>query len=164
MGKGEKTSEDESDEGTPSTEEKTDKETKTEKDDEEKPKLSDEPEKKDEDNDEESEDTEKDKDDLRKVIKLDSTEEGEKEDKTSNQKEPTEDAVEPTTREGLEQKRAILQSIKDFDFLIKKNQEEIGEMNQKLDWIYDPGYCYQQEGCPARSQPIGCPRETGSHE
>ena len=40
-----------------------------------------------------------------------------------------------TTRETLEQKRAMLQSIKDFDFQIKKNQEDIGSINQKLDGL-----------------------------
>ena len=40
-----------------------------------------------------------------------------------------------TTREGLEQKRAILQNIKDFDFQIKKNQEDVSGINQKLDGV-----------------------------
>jgi chromosome segregation ATPase len=50
---------------------------------------------------------------------------------TSNETDP-----EPSlSREALEQKRAILQSIKDFDFQIKKNQEDIGSINQKLDGL-----------------------------
>ena len=40
-----------------------------------------------------------------------------------------------TSRDTLEQKRAILQSIKDFDFLIKKNSEEITSLNKKIDSI-----------------------------
>ena len=97
---------------------------------------------------------------LRKVIKLESTdeakEETQKEDSPSDdtpqeEAEPAEDDLgdlveetEPTkeiapepslSREALEQKRAILQSIKDFDFQIKKNQEDIGGINQKLDGL-----------------------------
>lgn len=102
-------------------------------------------------------DTKTDVESLRRVIKLESSEETESEEKkseTSDEKKeetPKEDdksddsgdvagpdeAAEATTgtttRESLEQKRAILQSIKDFDFQIKKNQEEIGGLNQKLD-------------------------------
>jgi hypothetical protein len=49
---------------------------------------------------------------------------------------PKEADPEPSlSREALEQKRAILQSIKDFDFQIKKNQEDIGGINQKLDGL-----------------------------
>lgn len=136
MGKGEKTSKDESDEDTASTEETTDEETKPEKDEEETSKPSDEPAPKAEEKVEESEDTKKDEDDLRKVIKLDSTEEnGDRKDETPEQKETIEGDSELTTKESLEQKRAILQNIKDFDFLIKKNQEGISELNQKLDSV-----------------------------
>jgi len=62
-------------------------------------------------------------DELRKVIKVDQ----------KNDEQPADG--EPDTRENLEQKRAILQSIKDFDFQIKKNQEEITSVNQKLDSV-----------------------------
>lgn len=63
---------------------------------------------------------------LRKVIKVDD----------KKQEKPSGDAdLEPNSREGLEQKRAILQSIKDFDFQIKKNQEEITAVNNKLDAV-----------------------------
>lgn len=98
---------------------------------------------------------------LRKVIKLDSAEETKEEtqkedsppdDEKQEETETTEDdlgdlveeepkstkeiAPEPSlSREALEQKRAILQSIKDFDFQIKKNQEDIGSINQKLDGL-----------------------------
>ncbi len=72
----------------------------------------------------EEEDTKK-VDNLRKVIKVDKKDSGEAE---------TEDAK-PGSRENLEQKRAILQSIKDFDFQIKKNQEEITGVNKKLDSV-----------------------------
>lgn len=66
-------------------------------------------------------------DNLRKVIKVDKDEQ-----KTEKKDE---DILEGTNREALEQKRAILQSIKDFDFQIKKNQEEINALNQKLDAV-----------------------------
>jgi archaellum component FlaC len=39
------------------------------------------------------------------------------------------------SREDLEQRRNMLQSIKDFDFQIKKNQEDIGKMVEKLDGL-----------------------------
>jgi len=66
---------------------------------------------------------------LRKVIKVD--------DNKKEQEEQTNDKtdVDTDTREGLEQKRAVLQSIKDFDFQIKKNQEEITDLNKKLDSV-----------------------------
>jgi len=81
----------------------------------------------------------KDVESLRKVIKFGSTtEENDKQpvapsDKTiiDQKVENTED--QKTSREALEQKRAMLQSIKDFDFQIKKNQEDINNLNQKLD-------------------------------
>lgn len=66
-------------------------------------------------------------DELRKVIKVNNDEQ-----KTEKKEE---DILEGTDREALEQKRAILQSIKDFDFQIKKNQEEINALNQRLDSV-----------------------------
>ena len=86
------------------------------------------------------EDKKKNADDLRRVIKLGSNEDeksqkpGEKKDNVSKQNEPIEDDSE-TTRESLEQKRAILQSIKDFDYQIKKNQEDISSLSQKFDSV-----------------------------
>jgi len=94
----------------------------------------------------------KDADDLRKVIKVDESKEEEKtaneekppvEEEPSKEKKPepgktnpkTDDDGEPSTRENLEQKRAILQSIKDFDFQIKKNQEEITTLNKKIESV-----------------------------
>jgi flagellar protein FlaC len=62
-------------------------------------------------------DTKKDVNNLRKVIKINSEEED----------------SEIPNRDSLEQKRAILQSIKDFDFHIKKNSEEINSIYKKLD-------------------------------
>jgi len=89
---------------------------------------------KQEDKTEPSEDAEEKKntDELRKVIKVNTEAEsdGKKQDQATYEEEP-----ESNTREGLEQKRAILQSIKDFDFQIKKNQEEITAVNQKLDSV-----------------------------
>jgi len=79
----------------------------------------------------------KDVDSLRKVIKVDqpakasdgkTTEPAKKEKKDE---EIIDDAS--SSRESLEQKRAILQNIKDFDFQIKKNQEDIGGINKKID-------------------------------
>lgn len=67
---------------------------------------------------------------LRKIIKIDDT----NKEKTKDNNEQDAD-LESTTRDGMEQKRAILQSIKDFDFLIKKNQEEITAINKKLDSV-----------------------------
>jgi len=80
-------------------------------------------------------------DNLRKVIKVDnsskektSEEKITKKDETSDMDEVLEDdSSGSTSRQTLEQKRAILQSIKDFDFQIKKNQEEIDGIHQKLD-------------------------------
>jgi len=136
MGKGEKASENDSDEDTASNEKIKEEETKPEEDEGETSKPSDEPTPKAEKKVEESENKKKDEDDLRKVIKLDSTEEnGDKKIETPEQKETIEDDSELTTKESLEQKRAILQNIKDFDFLIKKNQEDISGLNQKLDSV-----------------------------
>jgi archaeal flagellar protein FlaC len=81
-------------------------------------------------NNEEPEKKKEDVDKLRKVIKIDDKKPEKKEEKPSQDAE-----LEPTSREGLEQKRAILQSIKDFDFQIKKNQEEITALNNKLDGV-----------------------------
>jgi len=58
--------------------------------------------------------------------------------KGAEKKEPKktqEDEGEVSTRDSLEQKRAILQSIKDFDFQIKKNSEEITSIHKKLESV-----------------------------
>jgi len=79
-------------------------------------------------------------DDIRKIIKLgtkeEQTEDGNKPPDKKSQKDVQLDSLGKTPRETLEQKRAILQSIKDFDFQIKKNQEEIGGLNQKLEAVF----------------------------
>jgi flagellar protein FlaC len=80
---------------------------------------------------EKEEDAKKNSEDLRKVIKVGVSEEK----KDGEQEETTEGELDSNTREGLEQKRAILQSIKDFDFQIKKNQEEITVVNKKLESV-----------------------------
>jgi len=67
---------------------------------------------------------------LRKVIKVDDESKKDNEDKEENELD-----TDTSSREGLEQKRAVLQSIKDFDFQIKKNQEEITGLNKKLDSV-----------------------------
>ena len=104
------------------------------------------------DNDENKPDSKKETDDLRKVIKVNENKDEEKpaedkpkeEEKTQEEKKP--EPAKPdlkkdaggessSPREELEQKRAILQSIKDFDFQIKKNQEEITSLNKKLESV-----------------------------
>jgi flagellar protein FlaC len=89
-----------------------------------------------ENQEENSPDVEKNPDNLRKVIKVGSSEgqNNEESQKPKEQKDiPKENDSEPSTRESLEQKRAILQSIKDFDFQIKKNQEDLTLLNKKID-------------------------------
>jgi len=89
------------------------------------------------------------KDDIRKIIKFESTEETPTEEEESTQKsqEPpkkdsddrpdidisgeiekvaAEEGATTTTRESLEHKRELFQHIKDFEFQIKKNQEVVG--------------------------------------
>ena len=87
---------------------------------------------------EKSGDTKADVDNIRKVIKLGSSEETEKSE-TSDEKTdeaPKENAApSPTTDGATGQDSAIHQSIKDFDFQIKKNQEEVTNLNEKLDAV-----------------------------
>ena len=125
MGKSEDESENESDESSPSSEEITEEKEESEED----LKASAEEAPKSENKEEDSKEKKKDADNLRKVIKIDS-----KEEKTE-EKKPSENESEESARDTLEQKRAVLQSIKDFDFQIKKNQEEISGINQKLDSV-----------------------------
>ena len=70
---------------------------------------------------------------LRKVIKVGSKEGEDKKPDTVEEENPVDDTGGSASRESLEQKRAILQSIKDFDFQIKKNQEGISGVNKKLE-------------------------------
>ena len=113
---------------------------------EEKPETTDEtPPKTEEKKEEEPADEKKDVDSLRKVIKVDQTEEKKEEKPAESDKNEEKKAAEPvkddtseetdplSSKESLEQKRAILQNIKDFDFQIKKNQEELGSLNKKID-------------------------------
>ena len=76
------------------------------------------------------ENTKKNTDELRKVIRVGSPEEKKEAPKQSDSRDSEE-----ISRENLEQRRAILQSIKDFDFQIKKNSEEITTINKKLDSV-----------------------------
>ncbi len=83
------------------------------------------------------EEIKKDPNELRKVIKLDSSNEkqseSEKRDEKKDQKAQPEILDDDSSdRKSLEQKRAILQNIKDFDFQIKKNQQEITTLNKKI--------------------------------
>ena len=84
-----------------------------------------------------STDTKRDVDSLRKIIKLGPTEE----DKKSNDSgdiahlDDSAKSSDLSSRESLEQRRAILQSIKDFDFQIKKGQEDVNAINQRLESI-----------------------------
>ena len=89
---------------------------------------------------EKSETTKADVDSIRKVIKLGSSDETATEtekSETSNEKleeAPKENAApSPTTDGDTIQDSAMLQSIKDFDFQIKKNQEGVTNLNEKLD-------------------------------
>ena len=83
----------------------------------------------------------KDPNELRKVIKFNDQEKTTDSKKSEEKKlehkqdETIEIDFDSNSREALEQKRAILQSIKDFDFQIKKNQEEINSINQKLESV-----------------------------
>ncbi len=88
-----------------------------------------------EDKKEELEENKKDVGDLRKVIKLNPSEDDTEKKEEKPKTETIEDDSELPTKDSLEQKRAILQSIKDFDFQIKKNSEEIIAVNKKLDSI-----------------------------
>lgn len=96
------------------------------------------------------------KDDIRKIIKFESTEEtpteeNEEEKSTQKPQEPpnsddspdidtsgeieeiaAEEGATTTTRESLEHKRELLQHIKDFKFQIKKNQEDINGLSEKI--------------------------------
>ena len=128
MGKGEEESEnDDSDESSPIEEEIVENEEETEDPENQETAPSNQKEEKNEDNDK----VEKDVNDLRKVIKL-----NQNDDDSENQPKPKKTETEElTSRDSLEQKRAILQSIKDFDFQIKKNSEEITSVNKKLDSI-----------------------------
>lgn len=95
-----------------------------------KPEPSQEPEEKTE----EPTETKKNADDLRKVIKVDSQDNSDKEAEPKKDEQGLDD-LEAPTRDGLEQKRAILQSIKDFDFQIKKNAEDITSIHKKLESV-----------------------------
>ena len=81
-----------------------------------------------------SEETKKNVEELRKVIKVDQKDEPEKVEEPKNE-EHVADESEESPRESLEQKRAILQSIKDFDFQIKKNSEDITSIHKKLESV-----------------------------
>jgi len=101
---------------------------------------------------EQKEEPKEDVENLRKVIKLNENAEESKDDKKSDdsdKKDESEDdlddvsdlveeaeeqgtAAPASTREELEQKRAILQRIKDFDFQIKKNQQDINAVGEKI--------------------------------
>jgi len=81
-----------------------------------------------------------DKEELRKVIKFgeqNKINDAQKLEKDEELKKNLIEGVdlESSSRDALEQKRAILQSIKDFDFLIKKNSEEISSLYKKIDSI-----------------------------
>jgi len=89
---------------------------------------------------------------LRSVIKLDGnegvTEVGEKSEGDKKKEEKSDDVDEPveesdetrsndsaSARESLEQKRVLLQRIKDFDLQIKKNQQDINDVSEKINAI-----------------------------
>lgn len=91
---------------------------------------------------EKSGDTKADVDSIRKVIKLGSSEEtAVKTEKSETSDEKIEEAPKentapsPTTDGAAGQDSAVLQSIKDFDFQIKKNQDGVTNLNEKLDAV-----------------------------
>jgi len=91
---------------------------------------------------EKSGNTKADVDSIRKVIKLGSSEETAVEtekSKTSDEKieeTPKENAAPSSTTDGATGRDpATLQSIKDFDFQIKKNQDGVINLNEKLDAV-----------------------------
>jgi len=142
MGKGEDKSAEQSADESSDSKEETPTEEATPKDDEEKPAeapIEPAPEVKEEVAEEDEEKKKNDAEALRKVIKVDSG----GDDAPAAEEDDPADLVEDdagdddiggsASRESLEQKRAILQSIKDFDFQIKKNQEDVTGVNQKLD-------------------------------
>ena len=96
------------------------------------------------DNSEKVEDVES----LRKVIKLkDTNDESDDSNKPVEEEEDLNDLVEDeqpaasssapveSSREALEQKRILLQRIKDFDLQIKKNQSDINSISEKINAI-----------------------------
>jgi len=93
-----------------------------------------EPSQKVEEKTDESDDVKKNTDNLRKVIKVNQQDDPEKSTETKKEIQELDDSETPT-RDSLEQKRAILQSIKDFDFQIKKNSEDITSINKKLESV-----------------------------
>ena len=134
MGKDEETSEENSDEkNSDSKEETIEEETKGEvekKADETKEEA-----KSEQNEEKQADEKEKNAESLRKVIKVGSNKVENEKPGEAEEEDPADDADKPASREALEQKRAILQSIKDFDFQIKKNQEDITNVHQKLDSI-----------------------------
>lgn len=94
------------------------------------------------DDGEKSVDAKADVDSIRKVIKLGSSEETASEtEKSKTSDEKREDtskenaAPSPTTDSATVKDSAILQNIKDFDFQIKKNQDEVANLNEKLNAV-----------------------------
>jgi len=89
-----------------------------------------------------SETTKADVDSLRKVIKLGSSDETATETEKSETsddklKETSKENTSPsqTTNRDTTQDSSMVQSIKDFDFQIKKNQEGVTNLNEKLDAV-----------------------------
>ncbi len=85
---------------------------------------------------ENSQEEKKDVESLRKIIKLTPT----PDELTQETKQPPIKAElakkeETTERDELEQKRTTLQNMKDFDFQLKKNQQDIDAMNNKLEGL-----------------------------
>lgn len=81
---------------------------------------------------EENQDFKNKPEEIRKIIKINPSD---KEQKKVDQQDQIDRDVDKSLREDLEQKRIILQTIKDLDFQIKKNQEDINAINQRLDSV-----------------------------
>jgi flagellar protein FlaC len=94
---------------------------------------------------ESSSESKKDLENIRRVIKVneDSSQSEEKKEETSTEqkkedapsKDDTKNSSSEGSREELEKKRDLLQNIKDFDFQIKKNQEGVESLSQKIDML-----------------------------
>jgi len=82
---------------------------------------------------EKSRDAKADVDSIRKVIKLGSSEVTSVEKKEDTSKENA--GQSKTMDSATVQDSAILQNIKDFDFQIKKNQDEVANLNEKLNAV-----------------------------
>ena len=140
MGKGEMPSKNDSDEDTASTEETKEEEVKPEKDEEETPKPTEEPAPKAEEKAEESEDTKKDEEELRKVIKVDSAEEGEKEQRGRRYRPNLYNNVRESTRVAIEHNRTatVREELQTTTSTSSEYSKEKFDEKEKTRYTYNP--------------------------